>query len=206
MEQPSGGGQPGATPQPQPQPQPADLTLPTAGSTSLARTTGTGCGTGRTEQVPAPAAYASWLRRSAAGLIGGLPALLAAALLIPGYVTSLLAAGRTRSLGPDWASGTGWLTAGLVTLLVVVVWTVLNRWWWQGRTGHSLGKRALGLTLLGDWTRAPVGMAHVALRDLVHALDDVTVIGYLWPLWDPRRQTLADKLTRTVVTSARRPG
>jgi uncharacterized RDD family membrane protein YckC len=169
-------------------------------------TTGIERGTGRTEQISVPAAYASWARRAAAGLIDGLPALLAAALLVPGYTTALLAAGRTRSLGPDWAAGTGWLTAGLVALLVSVVWTALDRWWWQGRTGRSLGKRALGLTLLGDWTRAPVGMSHVALRDLVHALDALTVIGYLWPLWDPRRQTLADKLTRTVVTSARRPG
>lgn len=204
MEQSTRGGQPETAPQPQA----ADPIPPTAGSTSSAPTTRVERGTGRTEQVPVPvpAAYASWTRRSVAGLIDGLPALLAAALLLPGYVTALLAAARTRSLRPDWASSTGWLTAGLVTVLVAVVWTVLNRWWWQGRTGRSLGKRALGLALLGDWTRRPVGMPHVALRDLVHALDALTVIGYLWPLWDPRRQTLADKLTRTVVTCARQPG
>ena len=200
MEQPSRGGQPGTTPQP------AGVTLASTGRTSSGPTTGIEPETGRTEQISVPAAYASWARRSAAGLIDGLPALVAAALLIRGYVAALLAAGRTRSPDPDWAAGPGWLTAGLVALLVTVVWAVLDRWWWQGRTGRSLGKRALGLTLLGDWTRAPVGMSHVALRDLVHALDALTVIGYLWPLWDPRRQTLADKLTRTVVTSARGPG
>lgn len=77
-----------------------------------------------------------------------------------------------------------------------------NRWWRQGGMGRSLGKRAFGLILLGDWTGAPVGMLYVALRDLVHALDALTMVGYLWPLWDPRHQTLADKLTRTVASSA----
>lgn len=178
-------------------------------------TTATGCtvpvapsapGPGHATAVPPPVSgYASWTHRMVAGLLDRLPALLAAALLAAGYVQSLLAAGRAKSLNPEWSAGADLLTAGLVALLVAVLWTVGNRWWLQGRTGRSLGKRALGLTLLGDWTGAPVGIRHVALRDLVHALDALTVVGYLEPLWDPRRQTLADKLTRTVVTCGSRP-
>ena len=148
--------------------------------------------------------YASWPRRLAAGLVDRLPALLAAALLLSGYARSLLAAARDRALGPDWSAGAGLLTAELVALLVALIWTLVNRWWLQGRTGSSLGKRAAGLTLLGAWTGAPVGMSHLALRDLVHALDTLTLVGYLWPLWDPRGQTLADKLTRTIVISSQR--
>ena len=37
------------------------------------------------------------------------------------------------------------------------------------------------------------------LRDLVHILDGVAYVGYLWPLWDDKRQTFADKIMRTIV-------
>jgi uncharacterized RDD family membrane protein YckC len=37
------------------------------------------------------------------------------------------------------------------------------------------------------------------LRQLCHYLDSAVYIGYLWPLWDPMRQTFADKLMKTVV-------
>jgi uncharacterized RDD family membrane protein YckC len=37
------------------------------------------------------------------------------------------------------------------------------------------------------------------VRDLAHFLDGIFYIGYLWPLWDPKRQTFADKVCSTVV-------
>ena len=30
-------------------------------------------------------------------------------------------------------------------------------------------------------------------------LDAVAYVGYLWPLWDDKRQTFADKIMRTIV-------
>jgi len=39
-------------------------------------------------------------------------------------------------------------------------------------------------------------------RDVIHVIDSLTFnIGFLWPLWDERRQTIADKMVRTVVVS-----
>jgi uncharacterized RDD family membrane protein YckC len=34
-------------------------------------------------------------------------------------------------------------------------------------------------------------------------LDGVLYLGYLWPLWDPRKQTFADKIVGSVVVRAR---
>jgi hypothetical protein len=40
-------------------------------------------------------------------------------------------------------------------------------------------------------------------RDIVHLLDSLPCyIGFLWPLWDAKRQTFADKILSTVVVPA----
>ena len=39
------------------------------------------------------------------------------------------------------------------------------------------------------------------VRDITHIVDGFFYLGYLWPLWDPKRQTFADKICSTV-----RPG
>jgi Mce-associated membrane protein len=43
----------------------------------------------------------------------------------------------------------------------------------------------------GPWT--------LLLRDVAHLLDTASIVGWLWPLWDSRRRTFADMLTRTEV-------
>ena len=38
------------------------------------------------------------------------------------------------------------------------------------------------------------------VRQLAHVFDSlVCYLGWLWPLWDPKNQTLADKVMSTVV-------
>ncbi len=41
---------------------------------------------------------------------------------------------------------------------------------------------------------------------LAHFLDSLACyVGWLWPLWDPKRQTFADKIMSTVVVEQRKP-
>jgi len=41
------------------------------------------------------------------------------------------------------------------------------------------------------------------LRRLAHILDSASCyIGYLWPLWDDKSQTFADKVCTTIVVQA----
>jgi hypothetical protein len=48
----------------------------------------------------------------------------------------------------------------------------------------------------------PLGVGMCFVRELAHIIDSIPCyIGYLWPIWDPRRQTFADKLCSTVVTA-----
>jgi len=92
--------------------------------------------------------------------------------------------------------------------LTVVFWlaalgyTIWNRWI-QGGQGQSLGKKVVGMRLLSEETGQPIGTLNAFLRDICHFVDGIICyVGYLFPLWDAKRQTLADKIMRTVVVPA----
>ena len=49
-------------------------------------------------------------------------------------------------------------------------------------------------------TGEPIGGGMAFARDICHILDSLACyIGWLFPLWDARRQTFADKIISTVV-------
>lgn len=76
----------------------------------------------------------------------------------------------------------------------------------QGRTGQSLGKRMMGLRLLGMRRRRPIGARSSIVRQLLHAIDVLPLPGgWLWAWRDPKRQTFADKILDTVVVDVGRP-
>ena len=75
-----------------------------------------------------------------------------------------------------------------------------NRWYMAGTTGQSWGRKALGIRLVSEQTGQPIGAGMAFVRDLTHVLDGMPcLIGYLWPLWDAKKQTFADKLLKTAV-------
>ena len=58
-------------------------------------------------------------------------------------------------------------------------------------------RRMIGAPLLKDGQ--PIGAGMAFARDLAHIVDGFFYLGYLWPLWDAKRQTFADKICSTVV-------
>jgi uncharacterized RDD family membrane protein YckC len=90
----------------------------------------------------------------------------------------------------------------LIVYLALLGYTIWNRWILGGQ-GQSLGKRALGMMLISEETGQPIGTLNAFLRDICHIIDAIICyIGFLFPLWDAKRQTLADKIMRTVVIPA----
>jgi hypothetical protein len=52
-------------------------------------------------------------------------------------------------------------------------------------------------------TGQPVGGGLGIGRYFLHIVDSIPCyIGYLWPLWDAKKQTFADKLVKTLVVKA----
>ena len=91
-----------------------------------------------------------------------------------------------------------------IFLLAGIAVTAYNRWYQAGKTGQSWGKRALNMSLIGEQTGQPIGPGKAFLRDICHIVDSVICyVGFLFPLWDAKRQTLADKIMQTVVIPSR---
>lgn len=94
------------------------------------------------------------------------------------------------------------MTIGSLVMLSALGWQIDNRWVVAGRTGQCWGKRVTKVSLLSEDTGQPVGPLKAFLRDLVHILEGCAHVGFLWPLWDEKRQTFSDKSMKTVVVNA----
>jgi uncharacterized RDD family membrane protein YckC len=144
-------------------------------------------------QPPNP--YASWLKRVGAYLIDSL---LVTVAYFPAFIGVIISASDTSD-----ALATSLTVLGALLSLAVFVWNTCLR---GGRTGYSIGKGVLGIKLISEQTGQPVGAGQSFLRALCHVVDGIPCyVGYLWPLWDGRRQTLADKVRGTVVLAGPGP-
>src|SRR5215218_10890263 len=149
--------------------------------------------------VPDPPGYymgrqlANWPQRVGAYLIDNLIA------SIPAFLAVILFSGTDPGETPSAGAG---LVAFLLYLVSLGIW-IYNRSILAGRTGQSWGKQVLNLRLVRMADGQPMGGGMAFVRDLLHVLDGLLCyIGFLFPIWDARRQTLfADKIMNTVVLS-----
>jgi uncharacterized RDD family membrane protein YckC len=142
---------------------------------------------------------ATWSQRVGAALID----LLAAApgLILLFWGLDLLGGYDASAYGP----GTAMAWIGLLYALLIIAY---NRWRLQGRTGQSWGKRVLNLKLVRMADKTPIGGRMAFVRDLANLVDiwPLFGVGFLFPLWTVRRQTLPDKVMKTVVLSQGKTG
>ena len=139
----------------------------------------------------APVPYAEWIKRVGAYLVDMV-------VVLPGYLVALVGV-AIASADNSTVSALGLVLAvlGYVGIVAVVIWNMIVR---QGRTGWSIGKQVLGIRLIGERTGEPIGPGLTFVRALAHILDSLPCyLGYLWPLWDQKKQTFADKIMGTVV-------
>ena len=93
----------------------------------------------------------------------------------------------------------------VVTYLGGVGFSIWNLCLKQGSTGQSIGKEKQGVKLIKDETAQPVGGGMAFVRYLVAGLlSGVTcgiygLLDYLWPLWDPEKKRLTEKILKMSV-------
>jgi len=72
-----------------------------------------------------------------------------------------------------------------------------------GKTGQFWGHRGAGVRIVDATTGGPIGAGRAFGRYFAHILDAIPCyLGFLWPLWDQKKQTFADKITGTVSVRA----
>lgn len=163
-----------------------------------------------TTQAPAPAhAYAGWFSRALGFFIDILPVIIIHFIAIYFFNDSF----RTESAsygGVEYqnvvTSSQGPAFYGL-WVLSVIYWYV-NKGYFEGTTGKSLGKLVTGKRTVAAQTGEPLGAGKGCLRAFLVWIEFVLIgacifpglVLWLWPLWDPENQALlSDKTTHSLV-------
>jgi uncharacterized RDD family membrane protein YckC len=90
----------------------------------------------------------------------------------------------------------------LILSLAALAWALYNAYQ-SGATGQSIGKKMVGTRLVRFADGQPIGGGLAIGRYFLHILDALPcLLGYLWPLWDAKKQTFADKIVGSVVIGA----
>ena len=129
-----------------------------------------------------------------------------AALLVDAAILGLVVAATVLAAGVPAEDLRDRIRDG-ETLLIVLLFLVpeaIYQTWMIGSRSQTLGKMALRIQVVDAESRSPIGYARAFTRWIstaaLRALFTVpTVVDHLWPLRDPRNQTLHDKLARSIV-------
>lgn len=139
--------------------------------------------------------YAGFLTRFFAALVDGI--LLGIVGFVIGVVVQgvgLAAAGNDRT--------------GSVVMIFSTLGTIINLGvsfayyiYFIGKSGQTIGKRALGIKVMVKDSDVPVGYLNAFLREVVGKLVSGLVLGlgYFWVIWDKDKQGWHDKIAKTVV-------
>jgi uncharacterized RDD family membrane protein YckC len=155
---------------------------------------------------PPQVVYAGVGKRLAAVI---LDSLVGGVATIPGWIILVIAwAGAVSSVDSRGRmsdeAATGLVGAVILGYLVIFIGAFavgLYNIYLLGRDGASLGKRWMKIKVL-DANGQPLGFGKAFLREFVKGFVGGCFILLLWPLWDPEKQGLYDKLFGTHVYDA----
>lgn len=154
--------------------------------------------------APSRSAYASWGSRVGAALLDGIPAGLlyvVGVVVIPATMTGASGSHGHYTAGGPSAVGIVVMVACWLAGLAYLIWNVGFN---QGRTGQTWGKRVVGISVIAEQTQLPLGVGASIGRQLAHIVDALPCyLGFLFPLWDAKSQTLADKMLQSIVIPGR---
>ncbi len=154
-------------------------------------------------------AYTPWLTRVLAYLIDYVPYAIIVgigyALLLGTRETACITDTSEYDLGEFCATGASTLGQVSVALagIVAFAYVIWNLGYRQGTTGSSIGKSIMKFKIVGEKTGQPIGFGMSIVRELLYfvaaaACGILWIVAVLFPLWDPKRQTLVDKIISTI--------
>ena len=135
---------------------------------------------------PGPGPLADWGTRVVATLIDSA---IMVGIVIAGVIVAAILGVISTTLG---------ILVGLVVYLAAIAASFYFTYM-TGAIGQSPGKKVMGIKVVSEETGQVIGGGMGIVRGLAHFVDGIFFIGYLFPLWDQKRQTLADKIMKTIV-------
>jgi len=99
------------------------------------------------------------------------------------------------------------IASRILWVFAILVWLAWMGWafynaYLTGQTGQSIGKKIAGVKIVSEQTGLPIGGGMGIARYFAHILDGLACgVGWLWPLWDAKKQTFADKVIKTVAVT-----
>ncbi len=154
-------------------------------------------------------AYAEWWQRAVALIIDtvvvGIPSAIVIALVGLRNIGSLT---TTDAFGNQTINGTAFRHLALGALIAFGIGIVYRTILEGSERGQTVGKMALGIAVKDLDDGGSIGYARAFGRWLVGYILWVIIyipgiIDLLFPLWDPKKQTLHDKAVRSVVVQVR---
>jgi uncharacterized RDD family membrane protein YckC len=90
-----------------------------------------------------------------------------------------------------------------VLALVALAWFALVIGYYVTRVGNqgaTIGQNAMGIKVVDVASGQPIGIGRATGRYFMSVVSSwPCYLGYLWMLWDPRRQTWHDKVVNSIV-------
>jgi uncharacterized RDD family membrane protein YckC len=124
--------------------------------------------------VPPGIELATWGTRFLGGLVD---------YVAPAIIFNALVGFNSNSWVPTYLQFAWWIVLGVMV----------------GTSGQTPGKRMDRVKVLRERDGQVVGVGIGILRQFAHIIDSLAcLLGWLWPLWDRKRQTFADKIVSTV--------
>lgn len=145
---------------------------------------------------------ASWGSRVGGHIVNGLVAVLfelpaiIAFFVVPKEITNCTIDGEPALC--ELPTGAGWGTIAILGVVGIVAYFVMySRMVAAG--GQAWGHKAVGVRIVDAATGGNIGAGKAFFRFTVgHWIDSfVCYLGYLWPLWDAKKQTFSDKIFST---------
>lgn len=133
------------------------------------------------------APLAEWIQRVVAWLIDGG---IGAAFMVVVFILAAVFGAVSDALG------------AIVFLVGYVIVGAYGFWiyYLNGATGQSPGKALTGLKVVSETDGSLIGGGMGIVRGLAHFLDSLVCgLGYFLPLFDAKKQTISDKVIKTVV-------
>lgn len=159
----------------------------------------------RAEPMTPPVVYAGFWRRFGAVILDAvILGFLNLLISLPiGIVFGVVVGVQSTATGTsaDIKGNPLFLVMQLVITLLQLAVNLGYALYFIGNRGQTLGKMAMGIKVVKLDTNDPPGYVGAFLREVVGKLLSSLALGlgYLWMLWDDKKQTCHDKIAGTVV-------